>query len=155
MKQLIQIQVDESGHIRFHSDYDFPDVKKRHPPMEWEDGLYRELSYAFCHSGENIRQAARFLSLAADDPRADYIGLHPLLEQALVDWRREKAKALNVPSYYILHQRVLLALADEAPSTEEDLLAVPGFGPGLLKRYGEEILQLVRDNEEEDYGEPW
>lgn len=143
MKQLLQILVDDYGCIFFQTDYDFPEVLKRRPPVNWEDGLYRELSYSLLHGGSNIRRAARFVSLAAQDPRADYMGLHPELEEALTRWRREKAREKQVPAYHILHQRVLLAIADEAPASEKDLLEVPGFGTALLERYGKEILHLV------------
>ena len=154
MKQLLQIQVDDLGNIFFHTDYDFPEVAKRRPPMDWEDGLYRELSYSILHAGTLIRRAVKFISVASNDPRADYLGLHPGLEEALVQWRKEKAEQQKVPSYHILHQRVLLAIADNAPLSEMDLLDIPGFGPHLLERYGKEILDLVQrklGEEDQDY----
>ena len=146
MKVLLQIQVDNSGNLFFHSDYDFPDVLKRRPPVDWEDGIYKELAYSILHNGANIRRAVKFVSLAGDDPRADYIGLHPALEEALTAWRREKAREKGVPAYQILHQRVLLAIADDAPEGEWDLLNIAGFGPAMLNRYGNEILELVKNN---------
>ena len=142
----MQISVDdEDGRVFFDTDYDFPEVVKRRPPLEWEDGLYGELSYAIENSRWNIRRGMKLISTAATDPRAGYRGFHPQLEEALTDWRRTKAKELDVPSYVILHQRVLLAIADEAPETEKALLDVPGFGPGLMERYGKEILAQVTD----------
>ena len=143
MKQLLQIQVDDNGELFFHSDYDFPEVLKRRPPVNWEDGLYRELSYSIAHSGINIRRAVNFVSYAAGDPRANYLELHPGLEKALIEWRREKAREQGVPAYHILHQRVLLAIADAAPISDMELLDIPGFGLAMLKRYGNEILDLV------------
>lgn len=143
MKQLLQIQVDDNGELFFHSDFDFPEVLKRRPPVNWEDGLYRELSYSISHCGINIRRAVNFVSYAAADPRANYLELHPELEKALTAWRREKAREQHVPAYHILHQRVLLAIADAAPISELELLEIPGFGTAMLKRYGAEILDLV------------
>lgn len=78
----------------------------------------------------------------ADD---NYQDRHPELARALTLWRRAKAQEINVPAYYILHQRVLHAIADAAPQTEEELLALPGFGPGLFARYGEDILKLTAE----------
>ncbi len=144
MKQLLLIEVDGNGSLFFHSDFDFPDVLKRRPPLRWEKGLYRELSHAIPHCGTNLRRAVNFVAYAAADPRADYLGLHPELEEALSGWRRNKAREQGVPAYRILHQRVLLAIADEAPLTREELLEIPGFGPGLYRRCGEELLALVR-----------
>lgn len=143
MKQLLQIQVDDNGKLFFHSDYEFPEVLKRRPPVNWEDGLYRELSYFISHSGINIRRATNFVGYAANDPRANYLELHPELEKALTLWRREKAREQGVPAYHILHQRVLLAIADAAPISEMELLDIPGFGTAMLRRYGQEILDLV------------
>lgn len=82
-----------------------------------------------------------------------YQGPNPQLANALQLWRREKAKAVGLPAYIILHQRVLYGIADAAPLNKEQLLAISGFGPGLFARYGEEILQLViqtlEDSQEE------
>ena len=76
---------------------------------------------------------------------ATYTGsLHPELVQALVDWRREKYQKDNVPAYIILHQKTLLAIADLAPTTREELLCVKGFGKSKCDKYGDEILEVVR-----------
>ena len=74
----------------------------------------------------------------------EYEGLHPDLEEALLKWRRKAAASRNVPAYYIMHQRVLLGIADAAPQSEEELLALAGVGPMLLSRYGSEILAITR-----------
>ena len=70
--------------------------------------------------------------------------LHPELVQALIDWRREKYQKDNVPAYIILHQKTLLAIADLAPTTREELLTVKGFGKSKCEKYGEEILEVVQ-----------
>ena len=69
---------------------------------------------------------------------------HPELVQALIDWRREKYQKDNVPAYIILHQKTLLAIADLAPTTKEELLTVKGFGKSKCDRYGDEILDVIR-----------
>ena len=69
---------------------------------------------------------------------------HPELIQALIDWRREKYQKDNVPAYIILHQKTLLAIADLAPTTREELLTVKGFGKSKCDRYGDEILDVIR-----------
>ena len=70
--------------------------------------------------------------------------LHPELIQALIDWRREKYQKDNVPAYIILHQKTLLAIADLAPTTREELLTVKGFGKSKCDKYGDEILEVVQ-----------
>lgn len=72
--------------------------------------------------------------------------LHPELIQALIDWRREKYQKGNVPAYIILHQKTLLAIADLAPTTKEELLTVKGFGKSKCDRYGDEILDVIRQS---------
>ena len=69
---------------------------------------------------------------------------HPELIQALIDWRREKYRQDNVPAYIILHQKTLLAIADLAPATREELLTVKGFGKSKCDKYGDEILDVIR-----------
>ncbi len=81
----------------------------------------------------------------ADDSESTYTGsLHPELVRALIDWRKEKYTRDNVPAYIILHQKALLAIADIAPTTREELLAVKGFGKSKCDKYGDEILEIVR-----------
>lgn len=80
-----------------------------------------------------------------DGESATYTGsIHPELAQALVDWRREKYQKDNVPAFMILHQKTLLAIADLAPTTREELLTVKGFGKSKCDKYGDEILEIIR-----------
>lgn len=79
------------------------------------------------------------------DSGATYTGsIHPELVQALVDWRREKYQQENVPAYIVLHQKTLLAIADIAPTTKEELLSLKGFGKSKCDKYGDEILEIIR-----------
>lgn len=71
---------------------------------------------------------------------------HPELVQTLIDWRREKYQKDNVPAYIILHQKTLMAIADLAPTTKEELLTVKGFGKSKCDKYGDEILDVIRQS---------
>ena len=71
---------------------------------------------------------------------------HPELVEALIAWRREKARELNVPAYVVLHQKTLLGIADAKPDSRAQLLAVYGFGPELWKKYGMEILKVLSES---------
>ncbi len=75
---------------------------------------------------------------------------HPELTQELKLWRREKSKELNLSAFIILSNRVLYAIANALPSTEEELLAIPGIGPATLEKYGAEILSLVQSFREQN-----
>ena len=86
----------------------------------------------------------RQLEAARREARYDCAHLHPELEVALSRWRRAKAHSLGYSPFVVLHQGVLLKIADAAPRTREELLAIPGFSQGKIEKYGEEILALTR-----------
>lgn len=70
---------------------------------------------------------------------------HPQLLQVLKDWRVQQAKEEQVEHYRILHQRVLIQIAILLPDTREALLAIKGVGKQTVEKYGEAIINLVRD----------
>lgn len=71
---------------------------------------------------------------------------HPELIEPLTEWRKVQYTARNVPAYLILNQRTLLSIADAAPATREELLAVPGFGANKWKQFGPELLRLIAEH---------
>jgi len=73
----------------------------------------------------------------------DYKSLHPILMDYLIQWRRDKARETGLSAFLVLTNRTLWAISDAAPTTGEALLAIPGFGPGHMDNYGEEVLALV------------
>jgi len=66
----------------------------------------------------------------------------PLLE-ALQLWRRDRARADDVPAYVVAHDATLLAIAEDRPQTLAALRRVKGMGPAKLESYGEEILAII------------
>ena len=69
----------------------------------------------------------------------------PLFE-ALRAWRRERAAEQRVPPYVIFHDTTLLAIARERPASPDDLAKISGVGQSKLKRYGADVLKVVRAN---------
>jgi ATP-dependent DNA helicase RecQ len=63
---------------------------------------------------------------------------------ALREWRVAEARRLAIAPFIILHDRTLLAIAAARPQSTEELLAVPGIGPGKAEKYGDAIVSLVR-----------
>jgi DNA helicase-2/ATP-dependent DNA helicase PcrA len=61
----------------------------------------------------------------------------------LREWRTLLAKQQKLPAYVIFTDATLTAVAEQTPSTEQDLAAIPGIGPRKLTLYGEAILALV------------
>lgn len=104
-----------------------------------------------CADGKPVEPSATTQTQKPADGQSQESGTytgsaHPELVQALIDWRREKYQKDNVPAYIILHQKTLLAIADLAPTTKEELLTVKGFGKSKCDKYGDEILEVVRQN---------
>ncbi|HEY3412879.1 MAG TPA: ATP-dependent DNA helicase RecQ [Armatimonadota bacterium] len=66
------------------------------------------------------------------------------LFEALRAWRIARARALEGPAYTIASDAVLRGIAAVRPATEEELLAVRGMGPGLMAKWGADILAVVR-----------
>ena len=67
----------------------------------------------------------------------------PDLLAALVEWRRNLARASGVPAYVIFHDSTLAAVAGVQPRTRRALLALPGIGKVKAERHGEALLDLV------------
>src|SRR5262249_27237466 len=86
-------------------------------------------------------KAARAMTSAqrGDGPPPD-----PTVLSALMEWRREQARASKVPAYVIFHDTTLNAMAGVRPTSREALLALPGVGPVKLERYGDAVLEVVR-----------
>jgi DNA topoisomerase-3 len=67
----------------------------------------------------------------------------PQVVEALKVWRRAEAQRRRVPAFRILTDRAVTALAASRPRTEAELLNVPGIGPTIVQKYGQELLGLV------------
>jgi DNA helicase II / ATP-dependent DNA helicase PcrA len=65
------------------------------------------------------------------------------LLKALMEWRRNLARASAVPAYVIFPNTTLEAVAERRPQSRNDLLAIPGIGPVKLERHGQALLDLV------------
>jgi RecQ family ATP-dependent DNA helicase len=92
---------------------------------------------------ERSRKSARSIDRklkgrVVSDPASE-----PLI-QALRSWRLAEAKSKAIPAFRIFSDNVLRNIADDRPLSEEDLLAIPGIGPSLTRRYGSEILNIVK-----------
>jgi ATP-dependent DNA helicase RecQ len=68
------------------------------------------------------------------------------LFQILRAWRLEQSREQEVPPFIIFHDRHLRAIAAHRPITREALLKVKGVGPRKLERYGDAVINLVREH---------
>jgi ATP-dependent DNA helicase RecQ len=65
--------------------------------------------------------------------------------EALRQWRATTAKAQGVPAYIIFQDSVLRDIAAAKPTSLPDLARVKGVGTSKLDRYGDEILNALRE----------
>ncbi|MEK0083200.1 DNA helicase RecQ [Benzoatithermus flavus] len=77
--------------------------------------------------------------LLAEDPAAD------ALFQKLRRWRLETARMQGVPPYVIFHDTALMAMARARPASRHQLAGLPGVGAAKLERYGDALLELMRE----------
>lgn len=68
------------------------------------------------------------------------------LFEALRAWRLERRKADDVPAYIVFSDAVLIEVSKRRPTTDADLLAIPGIGPAKLASYGVEVLAVVAEH---------
>ena len=87
------------------------------------------------------RRSVRSVASAGADPADD----DPVMA-ALRAWRTARARADAVPPYIILHDQTLAAIAEIKPVSAAGLRRVKGIGPGKVDAYGDEILEIVREN---------
>jgi len=62
---------------------------------------------------------------------------------ALKSWRAEVAREHNLPAYVIFHDATLLAIAERAPRSLDELQGISGIGAKKLDAYGLEVLRAV------------
>jgi ATP-dependent DNA helicase RecQ len=127
---------------------------------KWSDERVRQLlaeligsGFARQSSGEypvvELTPAGRQAVMLGDPPaltlpataRAD---VPTALLETLKRWRRETAIAAGVPAYVIFHDATLIAIAAARPKSLNELLRVSGVGESKLRKYGEELLEVLR-----------
>lgn len=68
------------------------------------------------------------------------------LARALDNYRRRTARNLKWKTYMVFQKRVILAIDREEPASHDALARIPGLGPAKIERFGDDILQLVREH---------
>ena len=65
------------------------------------------------------------------------------IEQALRAWRLSEAKRRKIPAFRIFSDKTLRAITQICPTTDAELLTVPGVGMSIVQKYGSQIYRLV------------
>jgi len=68
------------------------------------------------------------------------------LQKALWLWRRRLAEELAQPVYVVMHNELMLRIAETRPQTLEALAALPGMGAQRMQHYGEALLDIIKLN---------
>ncbi len=96
-----------------------------------------------------VRIASRTLRKRSSDKSASLSGVKDLnsadrlVFESLRQWRKEKAKELDVPAFVILTDRSLCHLAEKRPSNKSELAEIYGFGEAKVERFGTELLRIL------------
>ncbi|MEI2779136.1 MAG: ATP-dependent DNA helicase UvrD2 [Tetrasphaera sp.] len=62
---------------------------------------------------------------------------------ALRSWRAAIAKASGVPAYVVFTDATLTAIAEQTPSTDAEMIAIPGVGQRKLAMYGAHVRAVL------------
>ncbi|MET8868018.1 ATP-dependent DNA helicase UvrD2 [Nonomuraea sp. NPDC004580] len=96
----------------------------------------------------NCRVCAKTLTAATEQKLGRCATCPADYDEALLErlkaWRTATAKETKVPPYVIFTDVTLQAIAERAPATEQELLAIAGVGKVKIDRYGEAVLALCR-----------
>ncbi|MGY0560147.1 DNA helicase RecQ [Luteimonas sp. A277] len=93
------------------------------------------------------RERDRSGASRASAPQVELASADLLLFEALREMRARLAREQNVPAYVIFHDATLRGIAAERPTTEAELAGIGGIGAGKLARYGDMVLETVREME--------
>ena len=107
--------------------------------------LKGETTVSFREEAEKPRKRARGSRKSAFVEGLNHPSAGPLLD-ALRAWRAATAREHNVPAYVVFHDSTLEAIAAAPPGNLDDLRGISGIGAKKLERYGEAILEIVRNS---------
>ncbi|MDE6010281.1 MAG: AAA family ATPase [Muribaculaceae bacterium] len=115
---------------------------------DFDPGIYLKQKTRILVSGAGTfnstqRKGATTGSRKADTAASTADIRHPELYRRLIAWRLEQADGM--PAYTVLSNRTIMAIAADMPTDRLALADIPGIGKVKIQRFGEEILDIVRD----------
>lgn len=150
MKTLLHIWRDEDGMFSIANEFSFKEMNAAQMVPGIEDAMmrcgpevYESVSYLFLAYFGAATKLDELPARKRGFRLRDQKSSNPELLKELVSWRRRKAEEKKLPPYCIMSNRVLFGISEIAPLTDEALLAISGFGPVMLDRYGDEILEMT------------
>lgn len=82
-------------------------------------------------------------------PKSTELGSHPKLFSRLRQLRHEIAQAEDKKHFQIFTQKSLIEICENLPANKKQLLSINGMGKIRIKKYGDEIIDTVKDYCEE------
>jgi DNA topoisomerase III len=122
--------VDESVPVLFVMKDAAPPVPKRKRKKNSSKSKSSSVATARTQSAQAITGAA------VSEPKIR-------VEQALRAWRLSEARHRKIPAFRVFGDRALRGIAATCPRSDAELLAVPGIGMGIVKKYGTQIYRLI------------
>ncbi len=92
-----------------------------------------------------IRNDAPGKSVSNDNDRWLRTEREERIWQALRTWRKKLADEHNVPAYAVFSDKTLRELTERRPQSEAELRTIYGVGEMKLARYGESLLEILRE----------
>uniref|UniRef100_UPI003567DDC2 ribonuclease D n=1 Tax=Marinobacter sp. TaxID=50741 RepID=UPI003567DDC2 len=137
--------------------YAVDDIRFLEPLSHWVFSRLKERNLEHALADES----RRFASEAADqeEPERHYLKLRggwtlPAEQQAvlqrLVVWREEECHRVDRPRNRVLSDALLIAIAERCPASLRELNDIQGVPGGIVKRYGELLLELIRTGKNTD-----
>lgn len=62
-------------------------------------------------------------------------------------WRAAEAERLGQPGYCVFTDKTLMAIAEQLPEEEAELIRIAGVGMRKFRRYGAEVLAICAGHE--------
>lgn len=69
--------------------------------------------------------------------------INPELLRQLKTWRKERSEAEGKAAFQICHTRTLMFISNYLPVSYDELLMLPTIGPAIVKRIGDDVLDIV------------
>ena len=130
------LEVDAEGHGSLRLGQAARPVLRGERQLQLREDVRRKAGRGTGAGGE--RRSGSTLHVDAGD--------RPLFD-ALRGWRGQLAREQSVPAYVIFHDRTLRDIAQLRPASVSELARVGGIGGGKLARYGEAVLEIVREQD--------
>ncbi len=89
----------------------------------------------------NKQQRVRVQTSKAANRSEDNI--NPVLLQQLIAWRKKRSEAEGKAAFQICHTRTLMFISNYLPVSYDELLMLPTIGPAIVKRIGDDVLDIV------------